>query len=138
MTRGNYLFYTPFVTLSSHVFADYEVNTFRVPHGYNGFSYAFHFQRAGARWAYMPDCLGLEDLEPWRDLDLVILGTSFYKENAPFQMRSVYDVQEAMNLLTQLKPKRTVFTHLGHGIDVRKPAPRGTSYAYDGLTVELP
>ena len=139
MTRGNYLFYTPLVQLESpHLFADYEVNVFRVPHGYNGFSYAFHFERTGARWAYMPDCLGLQDLEPWRDLDLLILGTSFYTEDAPLQMRSVYDVQEALDLLKHLRPKRTVFTHLGHGVDVRKPAPQGTTYAYDGLTIELP
>ena len=86
----------------------------------------------------MPDCLGLQDKEPWKNLDLLILGTSFYQEVAPIETRSVYDVQEAVELITELNPKRTLFTHLGHGVDVRKPAPQGMRYAFDGLSIELP
>ena len=110
----------------------------RVPHGYNGFSYALRFSRGERCWGYMPDCLGLQDLEPWRSLDLLVLGSSFYREDAPVQTRSVYDVQEALDLIRALKPKQTIFTHLGHGIDVRKNAPAGTRYAFDGLSVTLP
>ena len=142
MTKGNYGTTTPLLRLDTQdtlrTFAGYEVTAIKVPHGYNGFSYAFHFQRGGARWGYMPDCLGLEDGEPWRDLDLLILGTSFYEEEATLEKRSVYDVQEAVDLIGELTPKRTIFTHLGHGVDIRKPAPEGARYAFDGLSVDLP
>jgi len=131
---------TPFrsVEAAGRTFAGYGVTAVRVPHGFNGFSYAFRFERDGRAWSYMPDCLGLEDLTPWRDLDLLVLGTSFYREDAPLEKRSVYDVQEALALITEPKPMRTIFTHLGHGVDVRKPAPEGTCYAFDGLRVPLP
>ena len=142
MTRGGYLEHTPFLALeeveAERTFAGYEVTAIEVPHGYNGFSYAFRFSRGSARWGYLPDCLGLRDLEPWRDLDLLVLGTSFYEEDAPVETRSVYDVGEALDLIEELKPERTIFTHLGHGIDIRKPAPEGARYAFDGLSVGLP
>ena len=140
MIRGHYETYTPFLVLDTRAraFAGYEVTAMRVPHGYNGFSYAFRFSRGAACWGYMPDCLGLQDLEPWRNLNLLVLGSSFYREDAPVQTRSVYDVQEALDLIRALKHKQTIFTHLGHGIDIRKNAPAGTRYAFDGLSVALP
>jgi phosphoribosyl 1,2-cyclic phosphate phosphodiesterase len=131
---------TPLTALenTSRTFAGYVVQAFKVPHGFNGWSYAFRLERQSRAWGYMPDCLGLEDLEPWRDLDLLVLGTSFYREDAPREGRSVYDVQEAVRLVAELKPARTVFTHLGHGIDRRKTPPPGTQYAHDGLILDLP
>ncbi len=130
---------TPFRTLpTTRTFAGYLVKAIRVPHGFNGFSYAFRFERDGRAWGYMPDCLGLTDLEPWRKLDLLILGASFYREDAPTASRSVYDVGEAAALVAELEPKKTVLTHLGHGVDCRKPAPEGVQYAFDGLELPLP
>ena len=137
MTRGHYERLTPFRALSEVKLEAYKVRAHRVPHGRNGWSYAFRFDGAGGNWGYMPDCLGLEDTTPWCGLDLLILGTSFFKEDAPLETRSVYDVGEALELLKVLKPKRTVLTHLGHGVDARKPAPEGVLYAYDGLTITL-
>jgi phosphoribosyl 1,2-cyclic phosphate phosphodiesterase len=119
-------------------FAGYTLTAVKVPHGFNGHSYAFRFEREGRTWGYMPDCLGLEDLAPWRELELLVLGTSFYREDAPLESRSVYDVQEALELLSELRPKRAIFTHLGHGVDVSQPVPEGTGYAFDGMEVVLP
>ncbi|RIH83144.1 Phosphoribosyl 1,2-cyclic phosphate phosphodiesterase [Calidithermus terrae] len=138
--QGTYLERIPFRALedAGRTFAGYAVSAVKVPHGYNGWSYAFRFDGPHGSWAYMPDCIGLEDLEPWRGLDLLVLGTSFYKEPAPVASRSVYDVTEAVELVSRLKPARTVFTHLSHGIDRRKPAPEGAMYAHDGLVLELP
>lgn len=131
---------TPFSTVEAagRTFAGYSVAAVRVPHGFNGFAYALRFERAGRVWGYMPDCLGLTDLGPWRGLELLVLGASFYKETAPIAGRSVYDVQEAAALVAELKPRRTVLTHLGHGVDARKTPPEGLSYACDGLVVPLP
>jgi phosphoribosyl 1,2-cyclic phosphate phosphodiesterase len=131
--------YTPLRTLEpSSTFGGYTLQAIRVPHGFNGSAYAFRFEREGKAWGYMPDCLGLRELEPWRGLELLILGASFYREDAPFESRSVYDVQEALELVRELKPKRTVLTHLGHGVDARKEAPAGACYAHDGLVISLP
>lgn len=131
---------TPFLPLepASRTFAGYSVRAIRVPHGYNGFAYAFRFERDGKAWGYMPDCLMLDDLAPWRDLELLVLGASFYREDAPLEGRSIYDVQEAAALVRELKPHRTVLTHMGHGIDRRKGAPEGLEYAHDGLVIALP
>ena len=123
---------------ASRSFAGYRATAFRVPHGFNGWSYALRFDGGGATWAYMPDCLGLVDLTPWRDLDLLVLGTSFYHETAPIETRSVYDVLEASKLVEELKPRRVVFTHMGHGVDRRKRPPAPATYAFDGLELVLP
>ncbi len=138
MTRGGYRRLTPFRDVEEVRPTEYELKAHRVPHGRNGWAYAFRFDGPGGSWGYLPDCLGLEDTTPWCGLDLLILGTSFFKEDAPLETRSVYDVGEALELLKILKPKRTVFTHLGHGVDARKPAPEGVRYARDGLVIDLP
>jgi phosphoribosyl 1,2-cyclic phosphate phosphodiesterase len=115
----------------------YTVTAHKVPHGHNGFSYGLLFENTKSRWAYIPDSINLQDFSPWQNLELLILGTSFYREEAKLQSRSVYDVQEALELIKQLQPKHTVFTHLGHGVDRRKNVPSSTSYAYDGLILPL-
>jgi len=118
--------------------AGHTVIPVKVPHGFNGWSYAFRFESNMGSWAYMSDRIDLEDLTPWRGLDLLVLGTSFYQEPAPLEGRSVYDVREELELVAALKPKRTVFTHLGHGADIRTPLPDGIIFAQDGLTLGLP
>ena len=140
LTRGAYPNLVPFYALEANnrTFAGYKVQAHKVPHGFNGWSYAFRFEKDNGSWAYVSDSLMLEDLSPWQSLELLILGTSFYKENAPLEKRSVYDVTEALELLELLQPKRTLLTHLGHGVDVRKAVPRGVAYAKDGLVIRLP
>ncbi len=139
LLSASYQARTPFRSLpTSSTFSGYAVQAIRVPHGFNGFSFAFRFEREGKAWGYMPDCLNLKELEPWRKLELLVLGSSFYHEDAPVESRSVYDVQEAAALVAELKPKETVLTHLGHGVDCRKPAPEGLRYAFDGLVISLP
>jgi phosphoribosyl 1,2-cyclic phosphate phosphodiesterase len=140
LRQGNYAKLTPFYALEQTIrsFAGYQVSAYKVPHGFNGFSYGFRFDKLEASWAYVSDSIGLKDLAPWSKLDLLVLGTSFYHEQAPYQGRSVYDVLEAVELLKQLKPKETIFTHLGHGIDSRKPSPEGCRYASDGMIIQLP
>jgi phosphoribosyl 1,2-cyclic phosphate phosphodiesterase len=140
LLQGKYAELTPFYALeqTARSFAGYQVSAHRVPHGFNGFSYGFRFDSPHSSWAYVSDSIGLKDLEPWRKLDLLVLGTSFYHEQAPYEGRSVYDVLEAVELLQQLKPKETIFTHLSHGIDSRKSAPEGCVYASDGMSIRLP
>jgi phosphoribosyl 1,2-cyclic phosphate phosphodiesterase len=140
LATGRYAELTPLLALESagRTFAGYTVTAHRVPHGFNGWAYALRFERAGATWGYMPDCLDLEDLSPWRQLDLLVLGASFYRELAPRNTRSVYDVTEATALLAELAPKHPVLTHLGHGVDAREPAPGGVRYAHDGMVLALP
>ncbi len=140
LNSSSYQARTPLRTIETadRTFAGYRAEAIRVPHGFNGFSYALRFERKGGAWGYMPDCLGLTELGPWRNLDLLMLGSSFYRETAPISGRSVYDVQEAAALIAELKPKRTVLTHLGHGVDTRKTPPEGLTYAHDGLVIPLP
>ena len=139
--RGNYPGLLPVQALTDkRTIETYKVTHFKVPHGANGFAYAFRFANPGASWVYMPDSLGVKDIDFLKNLDLLILGTSFYKEDAPYERRSVYDITEALELLKVIKPRQTLFTHLGHGVDVRKALPEGVnaSYAFDGLQIDLP
>ena len=137
--RSAYADFVPLAAIedAARTFAGFRVSAHRVPHGANGYAYGLRFESAASTWAYVPDSIGIEDLSPWQSLDLLVLGTSFYQEDAPLAKRSIYDVREAAKLLNVLKPARAVFTHLGHGVDSRKPAPPGTQYAHDGLEIKL-
>lgn len=121
----------------------WKARSWRVNHGKNGYSYAFRFDHAetGASWAYCSDSIGLNEAEQERlyGLDLLIFGTSFYKEPYAYETRSVYDVTEALDLIGKWKPKKTVLTHMSHDIDLRRDyeLPAGVSFAFTGQELEV-
>ncbi|MCQ9284067.1 MBL fold metallo-hydrolase [Priestia aryabhattai] len=117
----------------------------KVNHGFNGHSYGIVVhQKQGARWAYVSDSFNVtkEQWEPFYHLDLLIFGTSLWKEYLQKEKRSVYDVTEAMEIKVKLQAKNMVFTHLSHDIDIRKHAEvlldKNVSFAYDGREISLP
>ena len=121
-------------------FAGARFAAFEVPHGANGFAYAYRIDVDGRRVVYMPDSLDVPEAiidERLRDLDLLVLGTSFWQETASRERRSVLDVQEALRLTARVRPRRTIFTHLGHGVDRRRELPEGHEFAFDGMVVEV-
>lgn len=123
-------------------FCGFRIRAFRVPHGANGYSYAFRFERPGFAWVYMTDAIDVPDEVAARwltGLDLLVLGTSFVDESAAIHAgRSVYDVREALDLPWARAAGRVLLTHLSHGVDARAVGlPGGFAFARDGLTVSL-
>ncbi|WP_020616296.1 MBL fold metallo-hydrolase [Paenibacillus daejeonensis] len=123
----------------------WDIVTWRVNHGKNGYSYAyrFHHRPSGYAWAYCSDAIALseQELAPLHHLNLLVLGTSFFQEPFAFDTRSVYDVMEGLALVNELKPARTLFTHLSHDIDLplrSRELPEGCAFATTGLRIELP
>ncbi|WP_151732961.1 MBL fold metallo-hydrolase ['Paenibacillus yunnanensis' Narsing Rao et al. 2020] len=100
----------------------WQIATWRVNHGKNGYSYAFRLEKNGYTWVYCPDSISLteEETRLMHGADLLVLGTSFYYESAELSTRSVYDMTEAAELLARVQPKRAVYTHMSHDIDLRK------------------
>lgn len=119
----------------------WQIRGWKVFHGKNGFSYAYRLEKNGFAWAYCSDSIALpeEQRVPLHGLDLLVLGTSFYREEAEFSTRSVYDVTEALELLRETRPKRTLFTHMSHDIDLRRDygLPAGVAFARTGMSVWL-
>lgn len=121
----------------------WRVRAWRVNHGKNGYSYAFRFDHrtSAYSWVYCSDAIDLteEQQEPIRDVDLLILGTSFYHEPYPHETRSLYDVQEALEMFKEWKPKQAVLTHLSHDIDIAQASslPANVRYAEAGMRIEL-
>nr|WP_154958486.1 MBL fold metallo-hydrolase [Paenibacillus xylanexedens] len=120
---------------------EWTIRSWKVCHGHNGFSYAYRLERRGYAWAYCSDAIDLkeDEREPLYGLDLLVLGTSFVHELAEFSTRSVYDMQEAQELLRELKPGHTYFTHMSHDVDVRQDykLDQGITIARTGMTVTL-
>ncbi|WP_245583451.1 MBL fold metallo-hydrolase [Paenibacillus assamensis] len=109
---------------------DWVVTPIRVNHGKNGYSYAYRFDRNNVNngeeekkfsWLYASDAidLGEKELKHFAELDMLIIGTNFYKEPFAYHTRSVYDMVEALELVERIRPRRTIFTHMSHGVDVR-------------------
>lgn len=121
--------------------AGWNIRGWKVFHGKNGFSYAYRLEKRGYAWAYCSDSIALleEQKKPLHDLDLLVLGTSFYREQAEFATRSVYDVVEALELLDEIHPARTLFTHMSHDIDLAASygLPDQVEYATTGMSVAL-
>lgn len=119
----------------------WKVHSWKVCHGKNGYSYAYRLVREGYSWAYCSDTIDLKpsEKEPLHGLDLLVLGTSFVHELAEFSTRSVYDMREAQELLRELKPGHTYFTHMSHDVDVRQNdnLDQGITIALTGMKVPL-
>lgn len=122
-------------------FCGWRIRPWKVCHGKNGEAFAYHFQKGGYKWAYCSDSIRLlkEQKQPLFHLDLLILGTNFYKEVADFSTRSVYDVIEALELIQEVKPTRVIFTHMSHGINRKEEyvLPEHTELGRDGLAIPL-
>ncbi|WP_102711138.1 MBL fold metallo-hydrolase [Paenibacillus castaneae] len=117
--------------------------SWRVHHGKNGYAYAFHFEHteSGYKWAYCSDSIGLTEQQqkPLYELDLLVLGTSFYEEPFAYETRSVYDVKEAIALTEKWRPKQIFLTHMSHDIDLNKryELPENMHFAKTGMTITI-
>ena len=71
-----------------------------------------------------------------KDLDVLIL-TALRKE----KHISHFCLNEALELIEELKPKKTYLTHISHYLgkhsDVSKELPKNVELGYDGLTIEV-
>lgn len=90
-----------------------------------------------ANIAYVTDCSGIgpESMEKLKNLDLFILGALRYRPHSTH-----FSLSEALDVVKILKPKRTLFTHMGHEISYVKTSaelPDGVELAYDGMSIEL-
>ncbi len=90
-----------------------------------------------ASFAYITDCSQIppSSMEKLRDLDLLVLGALRYKSH-PTHMT----VEQAVDIVKKLRPKRTILTHLSHDIDYPQDNPRlpeGIEFAYDGMMLEV-
>ncbi|KWX74225.1 MBL fold metallo-hydrolase [Paenibacillus jilunlii] len=119
----------------------WQIRTWRVNHGKNGYSYAYRLEKDGYTWVYCPDSisLGPEETKHMHGADLLVLGTSFYYESAELSTRSVYDMTEAAELLDIVQPVRAVYTHMSHDVDMRKDyiLPGNVTLAVTGLKLQL-
>jgi phosphoribosyl 1,2-cyclic phosphate phosphodiesterase len=122
-------------------FMGWHIKPFKVCHGKNGYSYAYRFTKQQYSWVYCPDSINLNDEQKssLSSLQLLILGTSFYKEHADPKTRSVYDMVEALQLIDEINPKQVVFTHMSHGVDIRRsyPLPANVRLAMTGMEISL-
>ena len=85
--------------------------------------------------AYVADCsyIPKSSLERLKGLDVLILDCA---RLAPHNTHLHLD--KSLEIVSELRPKKTFLTHLGHDFDYTKSAkklPRGVKFAYDGLKI---
>jgi len=95
------------------------------------FSYRF------GSFAYVTDCSSIppESMKMLEGLDLLILGALRFTPHYTH-----FTVQQALETVSILRPRRTILTHMGHEIDYEKASgelPEGVEPGYDGMRIEL-
>ena len=98
------------------------------------------FEVLGFRIGNVAYCTDTSEIEPasrekLQGLDVLILDALRMRPHV-----SHLSVDQAIEIAQQLRPKRTIFTHMSHDVDyesVSKELPKGTELAYDGMRIEL-
>jgi phosphoribosyl 1,2-cyclic phosphate phosphodiesterase len=85
--------------------------------------------------AYVADCsyIPSSSLERLRDLEVLVLDCARLEPH-----RTHLHLDKSLEIVSELRPKKTFLTHLGHDFDYTKSAkklPRGVKFAYDGLKI---
>ena len=88
--------------------------------------------------AYLTDCNGIppRSMDLLRDLDLLVIDGL-----RPHPHPTHFSIPEAVAVARQLRPKRTLLTHLTHDVEhtaTGATLPPGVELGYDGQVVELP
>ena len=87
--------------------------------------------------AYITDANYIEpnEKEKLQRLDILVINALRKQQHI-----SHFNLEEALELIEELKPKRAFLTHISHLMgkhaDVSKELPPGVEIAYDGLVVE--
>ena len=87
--------------------------------------------------AYITDCSYIppESMDLLQGLEVLILGVIRHEPH-PTHM----NVEQALELVQKVKPRRTYFTHISHLLEheeLTKVLPKGVLPAYDGLTLRI-
>lgn len=88
-------------------------------------------------FAYVTDVSEIpeDSMELLKNLKCLIIGALRYEPHPTH-----FTIDEAVGVITKLKPERAYLTHLGHSVDheeLEKKLPAGISPAYDGLEIIL-
>ncbi len=85
--------------------------------------------------AYLTDCSGIPDTSHalLENLDVLIMDGLRYKPHP-----SHFNIEEALHVVSQLKPGRAILTHLTHEVAYsdKSRLPRGVEFAYDGMVID--
>ena len=89
-------------------------------------------------FAYLTDVKTIqkEELEKLKNLDVLVINALRFDPHP-----SHLNVDEAIDIINQINPKMTYFTHISHNMgfheEVCEKLPANVTLAYDGLVVEL-
>ncbi|WP_298883805.1 MBL fold metallo-hydrolase [uncultured Polaribacter sp.] len=118
---------------TSFVVNDLKVIPIEVFHGKLPIT-AYRFQDV----AYLTDVktIAKEEKEKLTNLDVLIVNALRIDEHPTH-----FNLQEALDLVEELKPKKTYFTHISHKLgfhkEVSKVLPNNVFLAYDGLKINV-
>lgn len=93
--------------------------------------------RFGGRVAYLTDVSRVPEatMALCRGMDLLIIDGLRYRPHGTH-----FSVDEALQVIAELKPGRALLTHMSHALDygrLRRELPAGVEPAYDGMEVEV-
>jgi len=88
-------------------------------------------------FAYLTDCSGIPEKsrEKLAGLKVLIMGALRFRPHPTH-----FSLEQALDEIKLLKPRRAILTHLGHSFDYQEMnsiLPEGVELAYDGMMIEV-
>jgi phosphoribosyl 1,2-cyclic phosphate phosphodiesterase len=115
-------------TIDGNLFTPIEVMHYKLP--------VLGFRFGG--FTYITDAMtiSLDEIEKIKGSQVLVLNALRIREHI-----SHFNLEEALNIIDQVKPKRAYLTHISHMMgrhqEVSKQLPDHVMIAYDGLQIEL-
>ncbi len=87
--------------------------------------------------AYVTDCSSIPagSIRLLDGIEVLVIGALRHRPHPTH-----FTIDQAVEVAQMLKPKKTLLTHLGHGLDYERDnrlLPKGVELAYDGMTIDL-
>ena len=104
-------------------------------------SHSERFRVLGFRFgglAYLTDFSAISDAElaKLEGVDVLVVNALRWERHS-----SHFSVDEALELVRRVRPRRALLTHLSHDIglyaEAQRRLPEGVEFAYDGLEIEI-
>jgi len=124
----------PFETVK---IGEVSVTPLPISHGRAGTIFAYEFEKAGKRFVYASDCVGIppKSMKRMKGAEVFIVDALRHAAHP-----NHFNIEQALKAIEKINPRQAFFTHITHDLphqETEDSLPEPVKVAFDGLELEI-